>query len=86
MTYAQMWRAFNMTCPLRNVRDWRPFEQNKLIVWLHGNRRFKVVKVTMIDDFIFKIEPSSDEEWLRFEQQHEKDIPTIMDSADKKGA
>ena len=87
MTYLQIWKAFNHVCPLKGVRDWRPFGYDKIVVWLHGNRKIKVIKVFMIDEYTFKIEPSSDVEWLRFEKNKEKaeGIPTIMDDANKKG-
>lgn len=71
MTPLQMWKAFNRVCPIRDVREWRPFGQDKLIVWFKGNRKIKVITIFMIEEDQFRIEPSSDEEWLQFIRRKE---------------
>lgn len=71
MTPLQMWKAFYRMCPLRNVSEWRPFGQDKLIVWFRGNRKIKVITISMIEEDQFRIEPSSDEEWLQFIRRKE---------------
>lgn len=66
MTYLQIWKAFNHVCPLRGVREWRPFGSDTIIVWLMGNRKIKTIKVFMINETTFRIEPTTEKEWLDF--------------------
>ena len=80
MTYLQMWKAFNHVCPLRGVKDWRPYYRDTICVWLSGNRKIKILKVFMIDEYTFRIEPSSEEEYAHFESKHS---PTILDKVRK---
>lgn len=66
MTYLQMYKAFTRFCPLKSVKDWRPFGKNTICVWLTGSRTFECLKVTVVNSKKYVVEACHEDEWLKF--------------------
>ena len=78
MTYLQMWKEAQKVCPLKGVKDWRPFGPNRICVWFHGNRRNKTVALRMVGDETFVFEPCTEEDWLAYSDLEQAAVGDVM--------
>lgn len=67
MTSLQLYKLFIQHCPLKDVKDWRPYGDDKLYIWLKGHRDVKCIKVKLMNykKTKFKIEAVDEDEWFK---------------------